>query len=79
MWEKIWHIIYHALIDSLWLLPFLFITYLCMELLEHKAGDKVKRVVVKAGRAGPVFGTLVGLIPQCGFSAASAGLSNVQV
>ena len=74
MWETVWHIFSHAFVDSLWLLPFLFLTYLCMELLEHKAGDKVKRVVVKAGRAGPVFGGLVGLIPQCGFSAASAGL-----
>ena len=74
MWEIIWHILSHAIIDSIWLLPFLFVTYLCMELLEHKAGDKVKSVIVKTGRAGPVLGGLVGLVPQCGFSAASAGL-----
>lgn len=73
MWDTVWHILSHALIDSAWLLPFLFLTYLCMELLEHKAGDKVKRGVARAGRAGPIFGSLVGLIPQCGFSAASAG------
>lgn len=74
MWEKMWHIVYHALIDSLWLLPFLFVTYVCMELLEHKAGDRLKNAVVRTGRAGPVFGGLVGLIPQCGFSAAASGL-----
>ena len=74
MWETVWHIFSHALIDSAWLLPFLFVTYICMELLEHKAGDKVKSAIVRTGRAGPVFGGLLGLIPQCGFSAASAGL-----
>ncbi|MBE6584449.1 MAG: hypothetical protein E7649_05680 [Ruminococcaceae bacterium] len=74
MWEVIWHIFSHALVDSLWLLPFLFVTYICMELLEHKAGDKVKGAIVRTGRAGPIFGGLLGLIPQCGFSAASAGL-----
>ena len=61
MREIIWHIFSHAVIDSLWLLPFLFVTYLCMELLEHKAGDKVKGVIVKTGRAGPILGGLVGL------------------
>ena len=45
-----------------------------MELLEHKAGDKVQNVISRAGRTGPVWGGLAGLIPQCGFSAASAGL-----
>ena len=74
MQEIIWHIFSHAIIDSLWLLPFLFVTYFCMELLEHKAGDKVKGVIVKTGRAGPILGGLVGLVPQCGFSAACAGL-----
>lgn len=73
MWETIGHILEHAIVDSLWLLPFLFLTYLCMELVEHRAGDKVKRVITRTGRAGPLFGGLVGLIPQCGFSAACAG------
>jgi hypothetical protein len=74
MWEIVWHIFSHALIDSIWLLPFLFLTYLAMELIEHKAGDKVQNVISRAGRTGPLWGGLAGLIPQCGFSAASAGL-----
>ncbi len=73
MWEDILHVLSHALVESLWLLPFLFLTYLLMELVEHRAGDKVKRVITRTGRAGPLFGGLVGLIPQCGFSAACAG------
>ena len=74
MWEIVWHIFSHALIDSIWLLPFLFLTYLAMELLEHKAGDKLRNVISRAGRTGPLWGGLLGLVPQCGFSAASAGL-----
>ena len=74
MWDVIWHIFSHALIDSIWLLPFLFLTYLAMELIEHKAGDKVQAVISRTGRTGPLWGGLAGLIPQCGFSAASAGL-----
>jgi hypothetical protein len=68
------HTVWHALLDSLWVLPFLFITYLAMELLEHKAGERAKRAIAKAGKAGPLFGGLLGLVPQCGFSAAAAGL-----
>ena len=68
------HVIGHALLDSLVLLPFLFLTYLFMEFLEHKAGDGVKKAISRAGRLGPLLGALLGLVPQCGFSAVAAGL-----
>ena len=68
------HIIEHTLIDSLKLVPFLFLTYLAMEYLEHKAGDKVVRMVHKAGKAGPLVGAVAGAAPQCGFSAAASNL-----
>ena len=67
-------VILDALLDSLKLLPFLFLTYLFMEFLEHKAGDKTRAAMIKAGRVGPLFGAGLGLLPQCGFSAAAAGL-----
>ena len=63
-----------ALIDSLKLLPFLFITYLLMELLENKAGDKSLKIIKKSGKFGSIIGGLLGVIPQCGFSAAAASL-----
>lgn len=63
-----------ALIDSLKLLPFLFITYLLMELLESKAGEKSLKIIKKSGKFGPIIGGLLGIIPQCGFSAAAANL-----
>ncbi len=63
-----------AIIDSLKLLPFLFITYLLMELLENKASEKSLKVIKKSGKFGPIIGSLLGIVPQCGFSAAAASL-----
>lgn len=69
-----WHVLWHALLDTLTVLPFLFLTYLFMEFLEHHAGDRAISVIKRAGRGGPAIGAALGLLPQCGFSAAAAGL-----
>ncbi len=45
-----------------------------MELLEHKAGDKAKKAIQKSGAFGPVIGGILGIVPQCGFSAAASNL-----
>ena len=68
------HVVAHAALDTLKIVPFLLLTYLAMELLEHKAGERVERAVAHAGKAGPLIGAALGLLPQCGFSAAAAGL-----
>ena len=68
------HVLEHSGEDTLYLIPFLFVTYLAMEWLEHKAGDKAEEAVRRAGAAGPIVGALVGIVPQCGFSAAAATL-----
>lgn len=73
-WHQIFHVLQHGVLDSLKILPFLFLTYLLMELLEHKAGDGVRKAVAKAGKWGPLAGGALGLLPQCGFSAVAAGL-----
>lgn len=67
-------IIKDTLIDGIKLLPFLFITYLIMEYLEHKTGDKTKNVIKKSGKFGPLLGGILGIFPQCGFSAAASNL-----
>lgn len=67
-------IISETLIDSAKLVPFLFVTYLAMEYLEHKTGDKTRNLVGKAGKWGPVIGGIAGAAPQCGFSAAASNL-----
>ena len=60
--------------DTLSLAPFLLVTYLALETLEHVAGDRVNGAIKRAGAAGPVAGSLQGIVPQCGFSAMAATL-----
>ena len=60
--------------DSARLLPFLFFTYLLMEELEHRTGKKTREYIRGAGKMGPVWGGILGLTPQCGFSAAASSL-----
>ena len=60
--------------DSIRLLTFLFFTYLVMEYLEHRAGERMQDVIRKSGKAGPAIGGLLGVFPQCGFSAAASNL-----
>jgi len=66
------HIIEHTLTDTIRLVPFLFITYIIMELIEHYAGEKTENIIKKSGKLGPVLGALLGIIPQCGMSAVAA-------
>ena len=63
-----------SVIDTLKLIPFLFLTYLAMEALEHSASHHVRAAVEKSGKAGPVVGSIRGVLPQCGFSAMAATL-----
>ena len=63
-----------AVWDTLVLVPFLFVTYLVMEAIEHRAAERVEAAVTGAGAAGPVVGAVLGALPQCGFSAMAATL-----
>ncbi len=74
VWHAMEHAVTHTLEESLWVIVILFLTYLAMEWLEHHAGNKIQKVVQKAGSAGPAIGALVGAVPQCGFSAAASNL-----
>ena len=66
------HILEHTAIDSFRLLPFLFLTYIVMEYIEHKMSAHSKALVEKSGRFGPFVGSVIGMFPQCGFSAAAS-------
>lgn len=68
------HVLEHSVSDTLYLIPFLFVTYLAMEWLEHKTGAKTQKAIRHAGAAGPVVGAFLGVVPQCGFSAMAATL-----
>lgn len=57
-----------TLLDIVKLLPFLFVSFLILEILEHKLSNKSKKVITSSGKFGPFVGALLGGIPQCGFS-----------
>lgn len=63
-----------SFIDGVKLLPFLFLTYLAMEYLEHKAGQRMQEAIRSAGRGGPAIGSVLGVFPQCGFSTVASNL-----
>ncbi len=70
----LWHSLSHSVLDTVKLLPFLFLTYLLMEFLEHKTSDATEKRLKQAGKWGPLLGGTLGMLPQCGFSAAASGL-----
>lgn len=72
-------ILLDTMIDSIKILPFLFITYFIMEYIEHKMSEKSKETIKKAGKWGPLLGSTVGIIPQCGFSASATNLYSARV
>lgn len=71
---EILHPLFHGLIETLKAIPFLFIAYLLMEFIEHRASAKMEKSLKKIGNGGPLLGTLLGCIPQCGFSATASNL-----
>ena len=73
------HSLKHASLDTLRILPFLFVTYFLMELLEHATGNKVTRLLSRSGKIGPLAAGFLGALPQCGMSSASAGLYSGRV
>ena len=72
--ESIWHIVEHPLIETLKMVPIMFLAYLFMEWLEYADEGKMVILVKKSRRLGPLFGSGLGLIPQCGFSGAIASM-----
>lgn len=73
------NIIIDTLVDFIKLIPFLFITYLLMEWIEHNTSDESQNLIKKAGKAGPIAGSFLGVIPQCGLSAAGSTLFSGRV
>lgn len=67
-------IILDTILDTLKLIPFLFIAFLIIELIEHKLNNKNKKVLTKSKKYGVILGSLLGVIPQCGFSVMATNL-----
>ena len=63
-----------GLLDSLKIIPFLFVTFFILEFLEHKLNKKSEKVLIKYKKFGPILGGFLGAVPQCGFGAMAASL-----
>ncbi len=68
-----------GLLDTLKLLPYLFITFLILEFLEHKLDKKNEKILTKNKKYGPFLGGILGALPQCGFSTMAASLFSSRV
>lgn len=67
-------VIFHSIIETLPLIPFLLLTYILMEFIEHGAEEKTIGFLKKSGKFGPLLGSAAGIIPQCGFSSVASNL-----
>ena len=67
-------ILLDAVKDSVILIPFLFLTYLVLEAVEAHASEKMVSLVGSERWFDPILGALLGVVPECGFSAAAASL-----
>lgn len=68
-----------SLIDTLKLLPYLLVTFIILEYLEHKLNKKNEKILKKNKKYGPILGALLGGLPQCGFSTMAASLFSSRV
>ena len=68
------HCLEHAFFDTLKVMPFIFIIYLLIEFFEHKNNTALSHTLMKTTRLGPLYGALLGSVPQCGFSVIAADL-----
>ena len=70
-------VILDTLVDLLKIIPFLFVAFLIMEYFEHSLSKK--KNVLKNKKVGPIVGSLLGVIPQCGFSVMATNLFSSRV
>lgn len=67
-------VIKDTVIDTLKLIPFLWLTFYLIEVIEHKYQKKSQKIIKKSGKYGPILGGILGCFPQCGFSVMATNL-----
>jgi hypothetical protein len=72
--HEYWHVVLEALVDTVKVLPILFVVYYLIELIEFKSAGKIHKSKLLKGKLSPVVGASVGCVPQCGFSVVSTDL-----
>ena len=68
-----------ALIDTIKIIPYLFVAFLILEFLEHKLSHKNEAFLRKNKKYGPIIGGILGGLPQCGFSTMASSLFSSKV
>jgi hypothetical protein len=63
-----------AFLDSATMMPFLFIIYVILALVEQRVGAVATHRLHGSKKAGPLLGALFGCVPQCGFSVIASAL-----
>lgn len=61
-----------GLIDTLKVFPFLLVSFYIIEILEHKINSNKR--LESSGKYGPLLGSLLGIIPQCGIASIATNL-----
>lgn len=72
--EFIHEVLIHGVKDTALIIPVLFITYLIIELFEHKSSKRVEQFIQKSGIFGSILGGIIGVVPQCGMSVVASNL-----
>ena len=68
-----------AFIDTIKIIPYLFVAFLILEFLEHKLSHKNEDFLRKNKKYGPIIGGILGGLPQCGFSTMASSLFSSKV
>ena len=68
-----------GLLDTVKLLPYLFLTFIILEFLEHKLKGNNEKLLKKNKKFGPAVGGILGALPQCGFSSMASNLFSSRV
>ena len=74
MLHLIAHTLEHSFLDTITIVPFLLVVFIILEYIEHSMNNKTIKIIEKSGKTGPLWGSILGVFPQCGFSAMATNL-----
>ncbi len=74
-----WEALKDALIDTLWVIPFLYLAYLLVGYFSHEGNGKYSKLLHHTKKVGPLVGAFLGCVPQCGFSSVMSKLYSNKV
>lgn len=77
--EIFWHSLLHALEDTAFTIPVLYLAYLLVSYFSHNNNQRYSKILHHTNQAGPVVGAFLGCIPQCGFSSVMSDLYSKKI